>query len=105
MKFYSLFFALFLIASLSSCGGDDVDCSDPQNLTDQLNQDIQRVETALDAFIADPENTDKCNNYKDALNDLIDFSEDLLDCTDLNTAAIQSNIDISRQNLSNLTCN
>jgi hypothetical protein len=105
MKIFNLLLILFTISLLSSCGGDDVDCSDPQGLTDQLNQEIQRIESALDAFVADPENSDKCTNYKDALNDLIDFSEDLLDCTDLNTSAIQSNIDISRQNLDNLTCN
>lgn len=90
---------------LASCGDDAVDCSDPEGLINELNSEIDKVNNTAQIYANDPGNTDKCKDYQDALNDLIDYSESLLDCTDLNTANIQTNIDQARSSIASLNCN
>jgi hypothetical protein len=104
MKFKILFFLVALV-SIVACGGDDVDCSDPNAVTTEYNAEIQKLNTASTAFGNDPQNSDRCNDYKNALNDFIDFSESISDCTELQQANIQTQLDEARTAVNSISCN
>jgi hypothetical protein len=102
---FKRFLPLVFLCLFAACGGNDVDCSDPNGLINELNAEINKVNSAAQAFSKDAGNSDLCNEYKNALNGLIDYSRSLFDCTDLNTAVIQTNIDQASLNLEDLPCN
>lgn len=80
LKFIPL---LLMITStlLLSCGNDPLN---PTCNSDEFNASItsagESLETALNAFIADPENSDKCEDFRSAGLKYVDELEDLFDC-------------------------
>lgn len=101
-KFVFIFALLFIFAS---CGDDEIDCSDPDGLASELNLEIDKVNNAGQIYSNDPQNSSKCNDYKDALNSLIDYAETLNECPELKTAILQTNIDQAKTNIASLICN
>lgn len=66
---------------LTSCGGDDVDCSDEAALNATLENGADRVTNALLAYSMDPSDAN-CNTLKDTYSDWIDDLSSLQDCAD-----------------------
>lgn len=99
----SMMFGIFF----ASCGSDPLS---PTCNSDEFNQQVtaagMRLETALNTFIADPENSEKCAAFRSAGLDYIDELEDLLDCArTLNRdAEIQQAINAYRMSYEDIEC-
>lgn len=65
--------------AISSCGGDDVDCSGGFNFSQEFSNEFQNISTAAAAYGTDP-STSNCNAYKDAWNKYGDAIRPFGDC-------------------------
>lgn len=69
--------ALVSVVCVVSCKDDDpATCNWSQELQDELNA----YTTAANAFAADPTNVEKCNAYRNALQNYLNEAEDLQSC-------------------------
>ena len=65
LKIY--FYVLLTSFAVSSCGGDDVDCSGGVTFSQEFASELQNISTTAAAYSADP-SAENCNAYKDAWN-------------------------------------
>jgi hypothetical protein len=77
----SVFLSLLLIGLLSSCGDDEIDCTDQATNQSTLDASAAGVSAAIDAFNAD-QSDDNCNNLVDAYEDQIEDLESFQVCAD-----------------------
>jgi gamma-glutamylcysteine synthetase len=82
MKWTHLFFG-FIAASLlfCACGDDEVDCTEA-GLNEAIQEETMALEEALEAYILNPDNSDACQDLKDAYDAFIDQAKELQDCAD-----------------------
>lgn len=82
MKFTNYLLGLFFISVVfTSCGGDDVECTDA-GLNEAIQEETMALEEALSTYFLDPENTEACENLKDAYDAFLDQAKELQDCAD-----------------------
>lgn len=88
-----------------SCKNDDDDPSGCNYLT-ETQDELNAVNAASDAWIADPTNTAKCQAYKDAYQAYLDELEDHVECATVSgqQAQLQDAIDSAQAALNNLQC-
>ncbi len=106
MKKRTILISLLFVGLLYSCGGDDaVDCMDTTALVNQVNTAVDISNDAATAYNNDPSDAN-CNNFKDALDDLIDALESFEDCANQTGQGQQVANDItqSRDARSQLPC-
>jgi len=80
MKNLFIFFCLSFVFSMmiTSCGGGS-DCTSTY-LSEEIQDEVNDFTQAANEWALDPQNSDKCNAYKDAGNDYLDALRDLKDC-------------------------
>ena len=82
MKNLKLLLFAFLLTGLfilASCGGG-VDCDDTAGLQSETSRLLNAAITAENTYLADTTNTAACNDYSDALKELIDYTKDAEEC-------------------------
>jgi hypothetical protein len=76
IKFFAAL-ALVAVVAVTACKDDDpAGC----NWTQDLQAELDAYTAAANAWAADPQNTAKCNAYRDALQDYIDEAQTLQSC-------------------------
>ena len=81
MKYIYPFALLFFLTVISTgCGGDDVDCTDP-NLDQNWATEFQAVIDAGAAYGLD-QSSDNCKTYKNSLKDYLEVIKDYKQCAD-----------------------
>jgi hypothetical protein len=81
MKLTKLLFAFMLFGAIfTSCGDDDVDCTEA-GLTEAIEAETEALSDALSAYIVDP-STANCEDLVSAYQDFIDQAKELQDCAD-----------------------
>jgi hypothetical protein len=85
-------FTLLATFALASCGGKDNSCS-----TSKISDAAEKVSDAGIAYTSDPTNTQKCQDYKDAVDD---YLETVDGCPDVS----QEQIDAVKQGIAGLNC-
>jgi len=104
---------LLLSIGLVSCDSNEEESVDEEvsdetlceSNYDAVDAAISQIETTVLAYVADP-TTENCNIYKTSLIDYLDIAEELIDCLNLmvNKEEVQSEIDIQREILEQITC-
>jgi len=79
LKFLLFAFLLTGLFILASCGGG-VDCDDTAGLQSETSRLLNAAITAESAYSADTTDTAACNDYSDALKELIDYTKDAEEC-------------------------
>jgi len=79
MKLTKLLFAFLLFGAVFTSCGDSVDCTE-SNYVDDLNLKIDVSNEAGVEYVVDPSDSDKCNAYKTALEELLSTLDDYKDC-------------------------
>lgn len=94
-----------LLWTATACNDDDDDPSDCNYLAD-VQDEIDALEAATDAYIADSTNPAKCQAWKDAYQDYLNALEDNIECA--TTAGqedeLQQAIDEAEAALANIQC-
>ena len=101
LKFKFLFILCAACFSITSCGDDDIDCDN----NTEVNAALDRVINASNAFVADPTNTDLCNEFVDANEDFLQLARDFEECVPASDLeAFRNNIQVAEDNLAMLDC-
>lgn len=103
-NFQRLIFGICImsIPFLNSCGDND---PDPCNYSDEIEDELNAVLAAQDAYIADPTNSSKCNAYKVSLNEYVDALEDNADCVlDSQQEAYDQALDSAQASINAIQC-
>ncbi len=79
MKYLLFTFLLAAGFMMTSCGGDSVDCMDVAAINQDLADETDAVNDALEAYVTSPTD-ENCNDYKDAINDFIDELQKFREC-------------------------
>ena len=93
-----------LFIFLSSCGGNDVDCTGT-SFSQELSSEINAFTAAATAYSLDP-NSSNCNAYKDALRNYFDAFEPYKDCGEnaQQKAEIEADLDEIRDEIDQISC-
>jgi hypothetical protein len=92
---------IIAIPFVSSCKKDPVTCNWVTEVQDELNA----VTAASEAYSNDPLNSVKCQAYKDAFQNYLNALEDHKGCVpDEQSAQLQDSIDAAQISLNNLSC-
>ena len=79
-NFLLLSLILLSVSIVSSCGGEDIDCTNP-NINQEWADEFQAALDAGTAYATDP-TSENCNAYRDALQDYLDVVKDYEECAD-----------------------
>jgi len=108
MKFLKFSFLLVFgvaLFSVTSCGDDGVDCSDTATANTEVNNAVERVSTTSTAYLADPTDSDACNDFKNATEDFIEIARKYEECVDAaELQDYQDNIKTAEDNIAMLDC-
>ncbi len=106
LKLSGLFLLSVLFISITSCGSDDVDCTDSATINSDISSQLGVVNAAVTALNNEPDNADLCDDYKKALEDYIEILKDYEPCFDESGQgdAHRDIISESEQNLADAPC-
>ena len=109
-KFKLLFFLLLTCSIAVSCGDDEesggFECSSITAVNQQLEDELNALNDAIQAYASDPENSAKCTEWKNAYLNYLNALEGFEDCyLELGQQAqFQESLDAAEAAIASIPC-